>query len=475
MTPPLDATPRLPGPRKIPLLSNKAGLIRFLRDPIGTLLSLHAEYGGIAALPADDPALIFAFGAEHNRQILSDPLRFHSSGDPPFPMAPGSSVERLNNALTSMNGDQHRRHRRLMMPVFGKAAIELYRDDMAALVERFAQRLRPGATLDVQGEMIELSLVVAMRCLFGLDVETGAAELGRMGVQTLRGLSSVWNALLPFDVPGLPYARYMRHCERTEQRIRALIRERRRTADRGRDVLSILIRAHDDDGASLTDDELVGHANVLFIAAHETTAFTLGWTLFLLATHPAVYADLEGELRAALGGDAPSVEALARLPLLDAVVRESMRLMPAVPYLFPRIPPAPVALGSHTAPAGVRIILSPFVTHRAPGTYAEPRRFLPRRWETISPGPYEYMPFGAGPRLCIGAGFASQLLRIALAILVQRFRFSLPPNAEISRKVHGNTLGAKHGIPMRVERQDRRFASRPEVPGDIHELVDLAD
>ena len=462
-----------PGPPRIPLLGNKGGLIRFFRDPVGNLLRLHAAHGDVAALSSGDPTLVCAFGMENNRRVLSDAEHFHNSASMPFPVPKGSSPERLFNALMAMNGEQHRRHRRLMMPAFGKAAVAQHRDDMVATVERLVERIRPGDVVDVNAQMIELTMIAAMRCLFGVDLGSGAEELGRMSMAVAGGITDFRNLLFPHDLPGTPYARFMRLCERMERRVRALILERRAAKDRPRDVLSILIEAHDDDGVGLTDDELVGHVNVLFIAGHETTAFTLTWTLFLLAQHPRVYADLEAELRSALRGDAPTAESLSRLPLLDAVVRESMRLLPPTPFLFVRRGASAFSLGPHALPAGAKVILSPIVTHRAASLYPEPKRFLPGRWDTISPGPYEYMPFGAGPRFCIGAAFGAQLVRIALAVLVQRFRFTLPPDARIARKVQGITMGPRYGMPMRVARHDGQLSPSSNVQGDIHELVDL--
>jgi cytochrome P450 len=133
-----------PGPPRIPLLGDKGGLIRFFRDPVGNLLRLHAAHGDVAALSGGDPSLVCAFGLENNRTILSDAERFHNSADIPFPVPKGSSPERLFTALNAMNGEQHRRHRRLMMPAFGKAAVLHHHDDMVATVERLVDRIRPG-------------------------------------------------------------------------------------------------------------------------------------------------------------------------------------------------------------------------------------------------------------------------------------------------------------------------------------------
>jgi cytochrome P450 len=212
---------------------------------------------------------------------------------------------------------------------------------------------------------------------------------------------------------------------------------------------------------------------VLLIAAHETSSHTLSWTLLLLSQHPEVLGALLAELDAKLGGSAPTLEQLGQLPVLDSVVKESMRLLPATPFLFFRRATGSFELGPYTLPEKAVVLLSPLVTHREPSLYPEPLRFWPERWKTLSPSTYEYLPFGAGPRMCIGASFANMALRVLLALLVQRFRFTLSPDARVSRLVRGITLGPKHGLPMRIDAQDRRSAPPGPVRGDIHQLVQL--
>jgi cytochrome P450 len=240
-----------------------------------------------------------------------------------------------------------------------------------------------------------------------------------------------------------------------------------------RDTLSIRIAAHDEDCAALPDALLVGLANELFIAGHETTASTLAWTLFLLDRHPRILGDLLDELAAVLHGDAPTVEQVERLPLLDAVVEESMRLLPAAPFFFFRRNGEPVRLGEYDVPAGASLIVSPLITHHLPELYPEPQRFRPERWSGEQPSAYEYLPFGAGPRICLGAAFAALSLRVLLAVVLQRFRLILEPDARVSFRVRGIILGTKHGLPMRVEAPDRRPEAPRPLRGDIGELVDL--
>jgi cytochrome P450 len=216
--------------------------------------------------------------------------------------------------------------------------------------------------------------------------------------------------------------------------------------------------------------ELIGQAVHFFAAANHTTKDSLTWTLFLLAQHPEVMADLHDELHGTLRGGAPTVEQLARLPLLERVIRESLRLLPPVSY-YSRGNVEPARLGPYSLRKGTTVVLSHYVTHHMPDLYPQPERFLPDRWRSINPSPYAYLPFGAGPRMCVGATFAMQTLKIALAVILQRFRLEVVPDARIDRQVT-TTLWPRHGLPMRLHRQDRGFTSTP-VCGNIHEMVDL--
>jgi cytochrome P450 len=232
-----------------------------------------------------------------------------------------------------------------------------------------------------------------------------------------------------------------------------------------------LLEARDEAGTALSEDELIGHAGVIFAAGHETSSNALSWTLFLLAQHPRVMADLCDELTAKLRGGAPSFEDLADLPLLDHVVKESLRLFPPAP-LNHRITARDSELGDYRIPSGTEILSSIYHTHRIPELYADPLRFRPERWTSLDPGPYAYNPFSAGPRMCIGATFAQFEIKIVLAILLQRFRLELVPNQRIDR-YFGITLAPTPRVLMKILRTDRAFPRAAPVHGNVHGMVDL--
>jgi cytochrome P450 len=286
-------------------------------------------------------------------------------------------------------------------------------------------------------------------------------------------LNNPLTTVLPYDLPGLPYRTFLDAVARYDAAMRALIARKRAGGGDNRDVLAMLLQSRDEEsGASLSEEEVVGHVGALFAAGHETTANTLTWTLFLLSQHPHICAELLDELEQVLGGAAPSVEQLEQLPLLDRVLKESMRIIPVVPAVFRRSA-EDVELGGYLVPAHTEIFTSTYATHHLPEIYAEPERFLPGRWETITPSPFEYSPFSVGPRMCIGATFALFEMKIVLAMLLQRFRLELPAGARVDR-FGFITLSPRGGLTMLAHRQDRQFSRGVGgTQGNVREMVIL--
>ncbi len=316
--------------------------------------------------------------------------------------------------------------------------------------------------------MKEYTLRVAAKILLGLE-STQALAIGSDIERWMQLNTSTAVRLLPYDWPLFPYHRMLAHAEHLERRFKALLKQKRSQSAQQDDALALLIRGSDGSGG-LSDEDLIGQVNILFIAGHETTSNALTWTLFLLAEHPALMADLLDELHGVLHGDAPTVEQLGRLPLLERVIKESLRLFPPVVYVY-RVATEPFELGPYALPQRSTVALSFYVTHHLPEVYPQPEKFLPDRWRTAKPTPYMYLPFGAGPRTCIGASFSMMSLRITLAMILQRYRFEVVPRARIDRKVV-ITLSPRHGMPMMIHRQDRRF-QKTTVCGNVHEMVDL--
>lgn len=445
----------VPGPPAIPMFGPFASVIRYFADPVGSALALHREHGDIAGLVGGNPGFVLAFGAELNRDVISRPELWAHSAEIPVKSPPGSAMERFGQVLPFTNGDVHRRRRRLLQPAFQRSAIEGYVGDFERVCDRTLARWPVGRPVDLAALLRELTAAIVVKTLFGLDVES--ADLGRLEAELLDALSSPLSVALPLNIPGTPYSRALKTSTAIEARLHALVAARRAHPD-GNDALSILLRARDEDGSTFTEGELVAECNGLFVAGYDTSAQTLAWTLYLLAQHPDVLAPLQAELEA--GNSAR----------LDRVIKESMRILPGAPMLFMRVAQAEAPLGPYTLPAGSTVVLSPLVTHRAPGRYPEPDRFLPDRWIGLEPSSWEYLPFGAGARMCLGAVFAGQLLRVVLPAILRRFVPVVVEGADISRITRGIALSPRRGLPMVLHAPGAPPRS-VNVRGDIAELV----
>lgn len=455
-------------PRQPPVADG--GLEDFPADPVSCMRRLHQAHGNLAALEGNGRRIVFVFGPEYNQRVLGDARTFHSQ----FFTLRGprrSAQRRLTSGLLSMNGDQHKRHRRMVMGPFQKKAISAYHDAVCRLAGDMLDDWRPGQTRDMHAEMTRFMRRVTSAILFGLDEPTHAYEAGEMldrwvEMNHRAGLG----AFLTGPAFAADYEELLDLAERLEACIQSMIDARRAGENLGNDVLSILIRAHGEQG-DIGDDELIGHVALLFGAAHLTTANSFTWTLFLLAQHPAVMRALDDEMRAAFPGSTPEPEHVGRMPLLERVIKESMRVLPASAY-SQRVTVKPAELGSCRLPPDTPVIFSQFITHHMPELYPQPEAFRPERWETISPSAYAYLPFGAGQRMCIGGPLAMMILKTVLPMILKRYRLGVVPGASIDGKVVSTMLGPVTSVPMRIHPPDGRFESHP-VTGNIHTLVDL--
>jgi len=369
----------------------------------------------------------------------------------------GRGLERakrlLGAGLLTSEGATHLRQRRLIQPAFHRERIASY----AAVMTRAADRVRnswtSGATVDVSQAMTGLTLAIVGKTLFDADVTSQAPHVGRALAAVM---SSFWLTMLPlFEVlqhlPLPAFRRSQKARAELDAIIYGLIAERRRTpGDRG-DLLSMLLMAQDEegDGGGMTDRQVRDEAMTLFLAGHETTANALSWTWYLVSSAPDVEARLHDELDRALNGRLPTVDDLPRLPFLEQVITESMRLYPPA-WIIGRRAIEEHPVGDYVLPARSLVVISPYVLQRDARFFPEPERFDPDRW---TPGfkadlaPFAYCPFGGGTRRCIGESFAWMELMLVTATIAQRWRLRLVPGHEVVPQPVV-TLRMKHGLRM---------------------------
>jgi cytochrome P450 len=463
---------RIPGPALHPILGWRGLVLDFARDSAGFLTRLYQEQGKIARIGQGKMAATFTFHPDYTRQILSNPNLFYSFSleDIPFPFSDIESLKSLTTALSLLNGNQHKRHRRLMAPAFHNNYLPVYVDQIKNLVEKYFSKWKVGGIFDVYQDMDLFTILLSMEVFVGMEADEEGKRFAHLFETVLNLLFSPPTFLLPYDLPGFPYHRLRVYGTELERQLKDLIHRRREKGLDGTDSLSMFLRAHDEDGSMMSENEIVGETVAVFRGGSKTSASALTWTLFLLTQHPDVYARLTDELAGTLRGEAPTLEQLNGLPLLEGVIKESLRLIPPVLWGV-RYGSDDFEIAGYHHEKGSSVIYSSYVTHHMPEIYNDPQKFNPYRWETIKPSAYEFFPFNAGPRRCLGAEFSMMELKITLAILLQQYHFTLMPNQRIDRVGMTGSL-PKRGIKMKVEKRGGTFQKVP-VTGSVHRLVDL--
>lgn len=454
--------------------TSEGSLVDFSRDVLNGLFRLHRSHGPVGAIRDPDVGqkIVCLFSPELNKQVLTRPDRFQAR----FFGIRGpkrSSQRRVTCGLLAMNGEQHKRNRRIVKEPFGPKAIEAYRPTIEKLAREESAAWRHGQEFDLNEAMIRYMLRVTSRLLFGLDEEGLAYELGEQIADWVTMNQELGiGALISTPEFQEGYEELLDFAGGLEANVAELIRRRREDLNpEARDVLSLLLRSHEGDGG-LTDEELVGQCCVLFAAAHMTTAHSLTWTNFLIAQHPEVSQELHAQLQA---GTADQPHESGGPSLLERVIKESMRVLPASAYSL-RVNVEPEQVGPLELRRGTPILFTPLVTHRLAQTFEDPTRFQPDRWLRANPSPYEYLPFGGGPRRCIGGPLAMQVLRTTLPVLLSDWRLRVVPGAEVTAEVKSTMLNPKTGVPVVAERRDQVDPSEPCVPSEIKgNLADLVD
>lgn len=461
----------LPLPHQSPPV-RQGSLMSFPDDPIACMRSLQAEFGDLAVLEENGQRIAFVFSPELNRRVLADPTNFHSRF---FAVRGGrrSAQRRVTSGLLSVNGGEHRDARRIMMDVFAKRVLPQYHETIVGMTSDLMAGWEAGQQHDLNEEMVTFMVRMTGALLFGITDGAYSEELGTRIDHWVRQNHRVgMGALVAAEEYTAQYEQLLQMADELEVSIQEMFRRHRQTGDHHQrpDVLSLMFRAQGTE-RELSDEKLVGHATLTFAAAHLTTAHTLSWTLFLLAQHPEVAARLQQELDSCAAGEVPSYAELQNCTYLDWVIKESMRVLPASSY-SQRVAVAPVMLGSLNLPAGTPVIFSQFMTHHRGDTFADHARFLPERWETTKPSAYEYLPFGAGSRMCIGASLAMVELRTILAVMLRKWHFQIESGATVDGRVIATMLGPTSTVPSRLIAADQ-IAETVPVHGSIHDLVEL--
>ena len=363
----------------------------------------------------------------------------------------------LGEGLVASTGELWRRQRKLMAPFFTPKGVQAYAElmirDGVRLVERWQALAKGGAEVEIDREMTIVTASIILRSMFGSATMESIHQMKDAVETMISFVNSPMSLLsLPLWIPNSKNRKYLAARKLVHHSIAALIAQRRATDESQwpDDLLSRLMKVRDEEtGQAMSENLLRDESITTFFAGHETTARTMTFAWYALASNPHVTAQLHAELDGVLEGRVPTVDELRRLPYTLQVVKEVLRLYPAAPF-YVRDAIGPDQIGGFDVPAGASIMLSPYYTHRHPQFWENPQAFDPDRWtheRDAARHDYAYHPFALGPRVCIGNNFSLLESHLLLAILAQRFTPRLRPNYQPRWEMQG-VLGLANGLPM---------------------------
>jgi retinoid hydroxylase len=422
----------------------------FERNPLPLLLRLNDEYGPVFTLRLMYAPVVFALGPEANHfMTVSNAANFRWRDG-----GMGDLIPLLGDGLLTTDGAYHRRARQIMLPAFHREQVAAATGTMTDETERALAGWRPGARLDLYTWTRALALRIAMRALFGFDPDRGARD-AHMAEEFERALG-YWGedyAVQMLRGPGSPWRRMQRSRARLDQVIFAEIEHRRRSGERGSDILSLLLDAEDEDGSRLSEQELRDQVMTLLFAGHDTTTSTVTFLFYELARNPEEQAPLLAEQDEVLVGDAPTATQLVgELPRLELAVDETLRMYPPA-WIGPRRSIEPFELHGVRVPGGVLVNYCSWASHHLPHVFPQPWRFRPERFtpeERAKLPKGAYVPFGGGSRTCIGMRFGQLEIKAIATAVLRRFSLELAePMRPLSIR-QMPTLSPRGGLPVVV-------------------------
>ena len=367
--------------------------------------------------------------------------------------------------LLTLEGETWLYHRRVTQPQFHMEHLNTLIETMAGctsdLLDRWHLKERDKQSIDLEEEMLRLSLRILLKSFLSTDIADPAYKELRPYLKAVveKTTRHMWFAplvdLFPKNVP-LPSTRSSQQVQAALRKwCYGMIQEHRRENAPDDDYIALLLNARDKQtGEPLTDYQVYDEIRTLILAGYETVGSGAAWALYALSQHPDVRRRLEDELEKVLGGRAPRVEDLPNLPYLQMVVNESLRLYPPI-WAYPRDAINEDMLGEYRVPAGSMVLLSPYVTHHSPAVWENPEAFDPERFNpenTALRSRFAFYPFGGGQRQCIGSRYALMQMQVVIAMVVQQFHLHLQPGHPVEFSTL-NTLHPKDGIKMTLHKK----------------------
>jgi cytochrome P450 family 110 len=437
------------GPTTLPIVQMMQAIVQ----PIKTLENNFQKYGDCYT------AKISGFGPI---VVLTDPNAVEALMTAPVELFESGVTNRAfrpflgDNSLVLLDGKPHQRQRKLLIPPFHGERLKNYGQAICDITRQVTKQWQPGETLFIRSATQAISLKVIMRTVFGVYEGDKAERLEYHLNQFLEFFDRPLNAAFAF-IPALqknwgpwsPWGALTKQREIINQLLFAEIRERRTNPDLlGEDILSLMLTAKDEEGQSMTDQELRDELMTLLFAGHETTATAIAWAMYWIHRQPEVGQKLRKELDELDENTDPVT--IARLPYLSALCDETLRIYPVGLFTFFRVLKSPWTLMGQKFEAGTQFSPCIYLLHHRPDLYPDPDQFRPERFLERQFSLYEYIPFGGGNRRCLGMAFALFEMKLVLATILSQWKLQLTSDRPIHPIRRGFTIAPEKGVPMRV-------------------------
>lgn len=427
----------------------------WIMNPVQFMEKHSAKYPDIftADIVGFGDRIVFVNHPEGVKQIFLDQKKFAATSDVNLITEPVVGLQ----SILLLEGEPHRRMRKLMMPPFHGERMKVYGELICELTQRIFSQFSVGETFVTLDIMQEISLQVILEVVFGLHSSDRAQKLKRLIPLFLDIFQSpltsaffFFQNLQSWNSAGSPWGRFLHYRQQVDDLIYEEIESRRTNPNsEATDILSMLMAARDEEGQSLTDKELRDELITLLTAGHETTAISLAWALYWIHKDLGVYNKLLAELSTL--DDVSNSGSIMRLPYLGAVINETLRISPAIMFTLPRIVREPVEILGHRLEPGTTTLGCTYLLHHRDDIYANPKQFIPERFLSQQFSPYEYIPFGGGERRCIGEALAIYEMRLVLATILANYQLELADNRPETLQRRGiMQLAPKWGVKMNV-------------------------
>ena len=441
-------------------------LLNWIANPLGYLEKCAERYGEIFTLHMSSfQPFVFISNPQGIQEILTIDGKLFDSG-----RANGIIQPLLgDNSLVLLDGDRHKRQRKLLMPPFHGERMHSYSNLICKITKQLASKWTVNQSFVVRSVMQDITLEVILYAVFGLcqgeryqQLKPLLAAMLDMTGSPLRSSILFFKFLQKDWGSWSPWGKIMKRKQTIYDLLDAEIKERRAKEDfTGKDILSLMLSAHDENGQPMTDEELRDEMMTLLFAGHETTATALAWSFYWIHKLPEVKEKLLQEIDSL--GDNPEPMAIFRLPYLTAVCQETLRMYPVIPLTFPRITKLPMEIMGYQFEENTVLAPCIYLTHHRDDLYPDSYQFKPERFIERQYSPYEYFPFGGGNRRCLGYALAMLEMKLVIATVLSHYQLELAQTKPAKAQRRGLTIAPDNGVPMVMRGKRTEVRSQKSV------------